>query len=273
MPSYQKPSNLAIVSSLMMSAGLPVLHAQEPAATNKTSNKIGAVEANPADGPEADADQLSELKKINATTYQLGEFTIDKKQRTISFEAETEITKEIIEYAIVTPAGKIHESLFITNARPIHFNIAFKLLGYKENKSLYKVFVNNFPTNKNQPATDEEKTKSFFTTTISWTDKETKKTHHHNINELIMNVQTEKTMASNKAKWSYGGSFIHQGKFVAEMNNDLIAIFTDRGAVANYAGDGREDDTLWFPITEKMPVKGTKVTITITPDFPADKKK
>ncbi|MFT5634073.1 MAG: hypothetical protein ACI9SQ_001800 [Rubritalea sp.] len=116
MPSYQKPSNLAIVSSLMMSAGLPVLHAQEPAATNKTSNKIGAVEANPADGPEADADQLSELKKINATTYQLGEFTIDKKQRTISFEAETEITKEIIEYAIVTPAGKIHESLFITNA-------------------------------------------------------------------------------------------------------------------------------------------------------------
>jgi len=57
------------------------------------------------------------------------------------------------------------------------------------------------------------------------------------------------------------------------MNNDLIAILTDRGAVANYASEGREDDTLWFPITEKMPVKGTKVTITITPDFPADKKK
>ncbi len=256
---YQKPFNLAIMSSLMISAGLPLLHAQEP----KDNKKDGIAEADP----------LSQLKKINESTYQLGEVTIDKKKRTISFEAETEITKDIIEYAIVTPAGKIHESLFITNARPIHFNIAFKLLGYKENKSLFKVFVNNFPTENHQAATEEEKTKSFFTATISWTDKETNKTHSHNINELIKNTQTEKTMADTKAKWSYGGSFIHHGKFVAEMNNDLIAIFTDRGAVANYAGDGREDDTLWFPITEKMPVKGTKVTITITPDFPADKKK
>jgi hypothetical protein len=271
MRTYQKPFNIAIVSSLMISAGLTVLHAQESAATNKVLNKNSTAEA--ADGPESKTDPLSQLKKINETTYQLGEVTIDKKKRTISFEAEAEITNEIIEYAIVTPAGKIHESLFITNARPIHFNIAFKLLGYKENKSLYKVFVNNFPTVKNQAATDEEKTKSFFTTNISWTDKETKKTHSYNINELIMNVQTEKTMANNKAKWSYGGSFIHHGKFVAEMNNDLIAILTDRGAVANYASEGREDDTLWFPITEKMPVKGTKVTITITPDFPADKKK
>ena len=257
----------------MIGAGMPVLHAQDPTATEKVTNKDGIAEAGPADGPTADPDPLSQLKKINATTYQLGEVTIDKKKRTISFEAEAEITKEIVEYAIVTPAGKIHEALFITNARPIHFNIAFKLLGYKENKSLYKVFVDNFPTEKYQAATDEEKTKSFFTTTISWTDKKTKKTHSHNINDLIKNSQTEQTLTLDKAKWSYGGSFVHHGKFVAEMNNDLIAIFTDRGAVANYAGKGREDDTLWLPVTEKMPVQGTKVTITITPDFPANKKK
>ncbi|MFT5906014.1 MAG: hypothetical protein ACI9E1_001619 [Cryomorphaceae bacterium] len=265
---YQKPFNLAIASSLMIFAGIPVLHAQDPTVTKKDRND----EAGPNAGLTAEADPLSKLKRINESTYQLGEVIIDKKKRTISFEAEAEITKDIIEYAIVTPAGKVHESLFITNARPIHFNIAFKLLGYKENKSLFKVFVNNFPTEKYQTTTDAAKAKSFFTTTISWTDKETKKTHSHNINELIKNAQTEKTMASSKAKWSYGGSFMHHGKFAAEINNDLIAIFTDRGAVANYTGEGREDDTLWFPITEKMPVKGTKVTITITPNFPADKK-
>lgn len=265
---YLKPFNLAIISSLAVSVCASMLHAQEPAVpSGKVSD--GAEPKETAKSSNA----LSKLKKINETTYQLGKIIIDKKKRTISFEAEAEITSELVELAIVTPEGRIHESLFITDARPIHLNIAFKLLGYKENKSLYRVFVNDIPTDVYQTATEEEKTKSYFTTTVSWIDEKTKKKQSYNINELIKNAETKEAVSKENPKWSYGGSFLHKGVFAAEINEDLIAIYTDRGAVANFAGKGREDDTLWYPVEEKMPAKGTKVTITLTPDFPLDNKK
>jgi len=214
----------------------------------------------------------TEIRKINDTTYRIGDISIDKKKRSISFEATAEITEALVEYAIVAPEGKIHEALFVTKARPLHLNIAFKLLGFKENKSLYRHFVDDLPTAEYQTASDEAKQLSYFTINIGWIDKVTRQKRSCNINELIRNAQTEKTIPLEKEQWSYGGSFIHQGAFVAELNNDLIAIFTDRGAVANYSGKGREDDTLWHPVTEKMPAFGTKVTITITPEFPTKEK-
>ena len=64
--------------------------------------------------------------------------------------------------------------------------------------------------------------------------------------------------------WVYGGSFMNNGQYVADLHKDLFAIFTDRAALGNYAGEGREDDTLWFPNQENMPAKGTPVTISLT---------
>ena len=222
----------------------------------------------------SEAALLEQLKKVDETTYQIGRITIDTLKRSISFDATFEITDTLIEYAIVNPEGKIHEALFITDVRPIHLNIAFKLLGFKENKSLFRKFVNDLPTAEYNTATPEQKAHSYFNISVSWTDAKSKNMHSHNINELIRNAQNESTLAQAKTNeiWSYGGSFMHKGKFAAELNKDLIAIFTDRGAVANYAGKGREDDTLWHPVTEKLPLYGTKATITITPQFPSLKK-
>ena len=255
-------------SALALISGSYLLCAQKTK-TEEVNNNQGANEPNGKLATETNP--LTELKKINETTYQLGEVTIDKAERSISFNATSEITAALVEYAIVNPQGKIHEALFVTKARPLHLNIAFKLLGFQENKSLFREFVNDLPTENFQKATAEQKAKSYFSTTISWTDKKTKKKISYNLNELLMNAQTKKPLGP--AKWSYGGSFMHRGQFVAELNHDVIAIFTDRGALANYAGKGREDDTLWFPVTEKMPAPGTEVSITIKPEFPAGKNK
>ncbi|MGJ8656899.1 MAG: YdjY domain-containing protein [Akkermansiaceae bacterium] len=279
MRTFIKPAKGALLTSLAytVTAGCSILQAHEghDHIDSPEKAKEATEKAISKDGSDVAVAPAPKLQKINETTYKLGKITIDTKKRTISFDAATEITDTLVEYALVNPEGKVHETLFITDVRPINLNIAFKLLGFKENKSLYRQFVNDIPTEAFQEATDEEKTQSYFTTTIHWTDEKTKKTHSLNINELIQNAQTEKTLASVKegAKWSYGGSFMHNGKFAAELNRDLIAIFTDRGAVANFAGEGREDDTLWHPVTEKMPAFGTKVTIVITPEFPAKKNK
>jgi len=172
------------------------------------------------------ADQNSVKKpkfiKVNATTYRLGVIEIDTKKRSISFDATTEITENLIEYILVNPEGKIHESLFVTNASPTNLNIAFKLLGFQENKSLFREFVNDLPTETFQEASDEQKAESYFKIDVSWLDPKSNKPISHNINELIINEQTKETIgtAESTAKWSYGGSFIHKGQFIAELNRE-----------------------------------------------------
>lgn len=254
------------LTSMVIGQDSPTIQAKDKTMAEKEPTSNGSSPQSSIKKPE--------LVKINATTYKLGEIKIDTKLRTISFDAVTEITENLIEYVLVNPEGKIHEALFVTNASPTNLNIAFKLLGYQENKSLFKEFVNDLPTETFQEASDEQKAESYFKIDVSWIDAETKKLVTHNINELIINDQTKTALgtAQSKTKWSYGGSFVHKGQFIAELNRDIIAIFTDRSAVANFTGKGRDDDTLWFPLTSKVPAFGTKATLVITPEFPAKKK-
>lgn len=268
--------SLSFISPVRLTVSLATaltlsLTAQEPSAdesSDKENSNKSLTPSKPA------PDKKPDLKKINETTYQLGKITIDKKKRNISFPATIEITENLIEYLLVNPQGKVHESLFITDASPTNLNIAFKLLGFQENKSLFRAFVNGMPTDKFEENDEEKTAKSYFKIDVNWTDPESKKLVSHNINTLLINEQTKSPLGTAKdvGKWTYGGSFISEGQFVAELNRDIIAVFTDRGAVANYAGTGRDDDTLWFPVTKELPSFGTKVTLVITPEFPAKKK-
>ena len=267
----RKYPSIAATVSLAIAANPASLSAQDKPADGTPAEKPAS------ENPAKPSDALSKIKKINDSQYQLDKVIIDKMKRTISFEAEAEIVnaKDLtevnsVEYVVVTPQGKTHETLFVTEARPLHLNIAFKLLGYKENKSLFRVFKGNFPTKEYQKTSDADKAKSYFTTTISWKDSKTGKTQSQDLNDLLITAYTKKSFREEGVKWSYGGSFLHQGKFAAEINNDLISILTDRGAVANYVGKNGEDGDIWLPVTEKLPAKGTKVTITISPSFPQD---
>jgi len=219
---------------------------------------------------------ISKIIKINEFEYKIGEILINKKTRTISFEAEAEITEseqllevDHLEYILVNEQGKVHEALFVTDVRPIHLNIAFKLLGYKENKSIFRIFNGNFPTNEYHKTPEDLKAKSYFATNVSWTESDSKESVNYDLNDLLYNGTTKKTFKEENILWSYGGSFLHQGQFAADINSNLISILTDRSSIANFIGKNGEQGDLWLPITTKLPKKGTKVSIRITPSFPA----
>ncbi len=227
-------------------------------------------EATEAESEQAKTEKKLEIVKVSEDIFDLGEIRINKKTREITFPATVEITgipdaknQTIVEYVLVNPEGKIHESLFLTEIKPSHLNVAFKLLGYKESKHLFRVVNKNFqPQEEYEKATPEQIKESRFDMVIKWKGSDGKVVSH-NINELIHNAETDKPMEAGP--WVYGGSFIYQGKYVADLNKDLFAIFTDRGSIGNYAGEGREDDTLWFPNSKVMPPMGTKTTFHLTP--------
>lgn len=210
----------------------------------------------------ADSQKMPEVKQIDATRYQLGAIEINSKKRTVTFPAKVEQNEVLLEYLVVTPQGKVHESLFITEIDPLELNIAMKLLGFQESKELIQVLDENYEsTGVYFKAKDAlVKQLSRLSITVQW-DIDGKQVSYHP-HQLIHVESTGSNMP--EAPWIYSGSELNKGKLQAAITGDIIAIFTDRTALINYSGEGREDDTIWLPNKKIIPPLGTPVTITLT---------
>jgi len=216
-------------------------------------------EENPVNTVEAEQQKLI-VKQIDKDNFKIGEVKLNKKTKEITFPAEIGNPQDIIEYLLVSQHGKIHESLLTTKIRPLHLNIAFKLLSYTESKELFRILGDDFMmTDKYHQETADTKKAARFNIFISWKKDGTE--HSYHINELIFNDTTQKH--AEIQPYIYGGSYLRQGKFQADLTGDIVAIFTDRGAVANFSNKGNDDDTIWFANTERLPDADTKLTITL----------
>lgn len=200
------------------------------------------------------------IKNLGGSRHQLGKITFDNKLRTIEFDGTLEQNEILVEYLLVNPHGKIHESVFTSDILPFNLNLAMKLLGFKESKQLLPILdKNHVPTGKFHQATPEQKRHSRFTISVSW-DVDGKKVTH-DAHTLIGKVNTSKTLSP--APWIYSGSYVLAGQFKADLSGDIFAIFTDSGSIANYSGEGRDDDTLWVANKKILPPYGTPVHITL----------
>lgn len=186
------------------------------------------------------------VKKISDTQYKIGNVLLDKATREISFPATTHITdsETIIEYLITHTNGeKVHETLLTTETSPLQINLAFKLLNYPESQGLL------IPNTKLDLA-------ARFSIHVSHEGKTTP------ITSWLQHRDTRKPMPLTP--WVYNGSFITQKRFMAELNGNIFSIISEPSSLGNYAGEDRQDDTLWFPST-RTPQSGTQVIVIIKP--------
>lgn len=210
----------------------------------------------------ADSQKVPEVKQIDAVRFQLGSIEINSEKRTITFPAKVEQNEVLLEYLLVTPQGKVHESLFSTSINPLELNIAMKLLGYQESKELIPILDKNYEsTGVYFKAEDALATQlSRLSISVQW-ETGGKQVRYHP-NQLIHIESTGASMPD--APWIYSGSELNKGKLQAAISGDIIAIFTDRTALINYSGEGREDDTIWLPNKKLIPPLGTPVIVTLT---------
>jgi hypothetical protein len=215
------------------------------------------------DKPQSTADTPL-VKKISPHQYQIGIISLNKETREICIPAQTNITKpeSVIEYLLVHSNGeKIHESLLTTAADPTHINIALKLLNYRESQELFRLrnpdgfFTDQYPT-----VAEDIKKAARFSIQITWQDGTLEKTIP--VTDWIYNEATQKPMVS--APWIYNGSYIYEKAFNAKLTGSIITIYPNEGAIANYSGDDRNDDTLWSP-AKSTPEEGTPVKVTLKP--------
>jgi hypothetical protein len=180
--------------------------------------------------------------------FQIGQVTLNKSNRTVTFPASVNLREETVEFAVVHKTGKTHESIFRTDARPQHIHVALLLLGVKP------VMTNMFGTDGKGPPPGD---KVFID--VNWTNNGAPV--RYAIEDLVVNRETQKTLG--RGAWIYNGSNFSEGTFTAQRDGSIVSIHIDPDALINNPRPGRENDDLHIPNAAKLPAIGASVEITI----------
>jgi hypothetical protein len=65
--------------------------------------------------------------------------------------------------------------------------------------------------------------------------------------------------------WIFSGSRISDGRFMAQVDGSVIALYHDPAAIIDNASPGGESDEIWFVNEKTVPPIGTSLTLTIQP--------
>lgn len=210
---------------------------------------------------QAEDKKAPEVKKLGDSLYQIGKIHFDSSKAEIHIPTTLQHDKVIMEYVLTTNLGKVHETLLLTDISPFNLNVVFKLLNYQSSEELFPVLNKDYiPTDKLHTATEEQKQHSRFSMSASWKIEGEK--FSYPLESLFLHTNgSGDTMPV--APWVYGGSYMHNGHYRPDINGDIIAILTDRTAIANYSGKTRHDDTLWVPNKKILPAIGTPIILTL----------
>jgi hypothetical protein len=218
--------------------------------------------ANEPTSPQAAPPEKPKVEKIDTSRYRIGKIEFDSITREVRIPAKVNMASGLIEFLLVHENGKVHESLFSTDATPSDINLAFTLLRYKASPELYALPNKTGGLSGNFPEVPED-IRLAARISIEVECKIDDKIERKPVNEWIQHGNTASAMPLSH--WVYGGSRIEDGSFVADSTGDIIAIFLSQAAMINYPGTDNGDDTVWTAFEKRVPPEGTNLTLIVAP--------
>ena len=210
----------------------------------------------------------AEVKKpvrVKGDEFRYGDIFFNQKTREIRFAAAVIQDEVILEYAIVHAiTGKVHESLLAAEINPIDLQIVMKLLRYKDSqRDIYPEYDEQGKIVRQIGDDGKGRVEFFITsadkkgkkTTVPLSDWVEKRTPGDEEESATMKPQT----------FTYTGSGIYDGYYIAESEGAIAAIYRYAGAMFNSFQPLSDDDNVWFPVESKVPAIGTKVEVTLKP--------
>lgn len=201
------------------------------------------------------------IREVSPGVLQVGGVKLEKAARRVSFPAKLNMTDGPLEYLLVTGQGKLHESVLKADLEPHHLQVAMLLLGAK---GMEAAPLTNAPSGgpitqaqgeRNPPLPGEP-----VLIEVTWT--QAGKPQRRRIEELVFNKRAKGPMA--RGPFTFTGSRIWQGKFVAQTEGSLIALITDPDAVFNNPRPNRDADEAWVVRPQDVPPLDTVVEVSIT---------
>ncbi|MSM38630.1 MAG: hypothetical protein GJT30_03270 [Geobacter sp.] len=201
----------------------------------------------PGELPDRHTFRVSPVEQVAPGLYRVGDILIDKKERTVSFPAEVNMDKGLLEYVLVRTGGKTHESLLRTRIEPYNLQVACLLLGI-EGTATPLAFQGAPETPKGDPVAlsihlptgAPIKPEQWMVRTVDGVNRD--------LSDL---------------RWVFTGSVVTSGRFAAQAEGSIIAVFHDPVAMVDNASAGGESDKIWFVKEGTVPPVGTPITLVI----------
>ncbi len=188
------------------------------------------------------------LMKLDENNYKIDIINIDVANKEITFPAEFNMNRGVIETILVGPQGRLHETILKTDALPSYIQTSLLLLGLECGQNME---LGNYDT---MPEGD-----SLFVYAI-WTDT-LGISHEEPIERLVWNVPENHEMV--KTYWIFLGSKIVNGQFIAELDQNIIRTYHDPFAIIHSSLPTITDDTFYEANRNIVPENGTKAIIKI----------
>lgn len=201
---------------------------------------------------------LPPITKLQENIFQVGAITINKKERFASIKGEINMSDGPVEYLACTPNGKLHESVLSLQVEPYHIQVALLLLGLVPGDSPIE-----FQGAPEPPCGDPVRI------VISW--EENGKPKAYSPEHLVTQFRTDKIM--EETDWVFTGSQIMDGRYMAQAEGSIAAIFHDPFAIFDHRSLAGADDTLFQANKKVLPPVGTPVIFKIFSQTDPDVKK
>ncbi len=175
------------------------------------------------------------IQVIGESKVKIGEITIDKVKRSISFPVHVEIRDQMLEYALVHQWGKVHESLLSTKISPKAFHVAVLLLnGEGKHPKVELVWRKNGPDAR------------FL------------------LSDLIQPIGASPKLAGDQ--WHYKKANLDsKGRLAAQQEGSFITLLNDpKALMLHQVAASLGHDDAYKPFTQKLPSKGVPVRMIIT---------
>lgn len=161
---------------------------------------------------------------------QLGLVSVYPANRSLSFPAVVNMVAGPVEYLVVHNNGKLHESIFATEAQPAQIHAAALLLHKRTNLPPVEISVIH-----------EAKT---------------------NTAAALIRCIADKRPFSPKP-WNYLGSRVAEGTFLAQRDGSILSIRSDPDALIESPDSRRDQDDIWQPMQTHLPEPGAPVTVVL----------
>ena len=188
-----------------------------------------------------------EVQKLEDGRLKIGMVVVDPVRREISFPAKINQRLGLVEYAVVTNKGKVHEAVLVTQVRPIEIHLAALLL---------KLAPPNGSTEPGRIAVD-----------VEWeVDRAVKR---EPLETLIVHAKSAGALGVGSAlrsgAWHYVGSGLSAELLLDEAECGVISLISDGIALIQNPREGRLDDELHAPGPNLPPGEELPVVVHLFP--------
>jgi hypothetical protein len=201
------------------------------------------------------AQDSAAVREIGDNLFQIGAVRIDKQLKSVSFPVEVNMRGGPLEYLLVHESGKTHESLLSTKVRPSEVHVAMLLLGVHETKAAAVALPDHIDSAYLSKA--PKVTGDAVDILVEWNENGT--VHHARAEELVL----KEGKRVKAGPWTYNGSAIRDGRFLADDDGLVVALVVDFAALINNPRPGNDDDRAWSGRSDKLPPEGTGANLTI----------